>query len=429
MLDSRNIWYPCGQPFTQTQEPPLMIEHAKGSYLFLENGEKILDGISSWWCKNLGHNHPRLKAALLQQANRYEHAIHANTSCKTLESLAEKLSILMPGLNKVFFAGDGSCAVEIAMKLSLHARQLAGNTKRNTFIALQQAYHGETCGALSISDLGKYKAPYADILFETHFIGPLPYVQGRHDPKWNDCSAEWPPLEKQLQSLATTATALVVEPIVQGAAGMQVYSADLLRRLRHWCKQHDVHLIADEIMTGLGRTGLPLACQHADIIPDFVLLSKGLTSGWMPFSAVLIKETLYDLFVERREGFWHSHTFSGNPLAANIALACLQTLEDENIYQQVLDLEALLLDNMMLIANNTGQLTNIRGIGGIVAADVASGRATDAAAICRRAVELGVLLRPLDKTIYWCPPLNSERDEIELLRNVTKSAILNTNTT
>ena len=413
------IWHPCSQMKDYETFKPLVINKAYGPYLELADGRKIIDAISSWWCKSLGHNHPRLKQALFKQAERFEHVILANTTNNTIEALAKKLSQLTHNLNKIFFAGDGSCAVEIAMKMSIHSRLLQGKCHKTQFMALLNSYHGETCGALSVSDLGLYRDPYKEILFNPIFIKNIPYINNKNDPLWNDCSDYWPAIEKQLNQHAKNTTAIIVEPIVQGAGGMLIYSKDFLYRLRQWTHKNNIHLIADEIMTGLGRTGLPLACQYANIEPDFLCLSKGLTGGWLPFSAVLTTNEIYNLFYHV-EPFLHSHTYTGNALAASVALECLTILEQENIYQQVQNNENYLYNLMFEIAENTKKLTNIRNIGAIVAADLIDGNGY---AVYKKAVELGALLRPLGNTIYWLPPLNIGKQVLKELQNITQLAI------
>ena len=276
--DAQFVWHPCSQMKDYELFKPLVIASANGSYLELSDGKKIIDAISSWWCKSLGHNHPALKQALLHQLERFEHVIFANTTNHLITRLSEKLAQLMPHLSKVFYASDGSSAVEIALKMSLHARVNEGNFKRTRFLALKNAYHGETLATLSVSDLGIYRTPYESALFKTPFI-EAPYVANTDDPVWNDARSFWIEAEKNLEHYCDTATALIIEPIVQGAAGMKIISKDFLERLADWAKAHDIHIIADEIMTGIGRTGKMLACEHTNIQPDFVCVSKGLTFG------------------------------------------------------------------------------------------------------------------------------------------------------
>lgn len=427
--DLKHLWHPCSQMKDYENFLPLIIRKAQGPYLELEDGCQLIDAISSWWCKSLGHNHPFLKKALLAQIEKFEHVILANTTHETIVHLSEQLSRLTQTLDKVFYAGDGSCAVEIAMKMSLHARKILGEKNRTHFIALSNSYHGETVGALSMSDLGLYRAPYQSLCFDVDFIQNIPYVSGTQDPLWKDCSEHWLLIEKQLAPLASKTTALFVEPIVQGAGGMLIYSQDLLCRLRKWCDAHNIHLIADEIMTGIGRTGKMLACEHANIEPDFVCLSKGLTSGWLPLSAVLTSEKIYQLFYDdysTGKAFLHSHTYTGNALAVSVASACLQFMEEQKICDQVQKRFSFMQKLMEKTAEKTGRLKNIRGIGGIVAADlvVKNTELRCGYAVYQEAVKRGALLRPLGNTIYWLPPLNIEESVLYDLQRITEEAIL-----
>ena len=425
----KHIWYPCSQMKDYKEFRPLVIKAAKGSYIELADGKKLLDAISSWWCKSLGHNHPRLKKAIIDQIEKFEHVILANTTHELIVNLSQELATLMPKLSKVFYAGDGSCAIEIAMKMSLHSRYINGDVKRNRFITLKDSYHGETIGALSVSDIGLYKAPYNIMLFQPYIIDMIPYVHSIYDPLWNDCSEKWDMLEKSLETYIDSTTALIVEPIVQGAGGMKIYSKDFLNRLAKWAKKHNIHLIADEIMTGIGRTGKMLACQHAEIIPDFICLAKGLTSGWMPFSAVLTTDDIYNKFYDdfsSGKAFLHSHTYSGNALGAAVALETLNIIKEERLHTR--DINQIMLKNMYEIKDKTGRLKNVRGIGGIVAADLITNDKTPRLGylIYQAAIKAGILLRPLGNTIYWLPPLNITDEEIEELKNKTVQVLLET---
>lgn len=426
---STSLWNPCSQMKDYETFKPLHVIGASGSYIHLKNGQKIIDAISSWWCKSLGHNDLRLKKALLEQVERFEHVILANTVNETILSLSEKLTQLTSTLNKVFYASDGSCAVEIAMKMSLHARKLMGQEAKQHFIALENGYHGETAAALSVSDVGLYRKDYESLLFKPHYISPLPYVCGTHDPLWQDCSSYWEPIEKSLEPLIEKTTAIILEPVVQGAAGMKIYSQDFLRRLRAWTKQHDIHLIADEIMTGIGRTGKMLACEHADIEPDFLCLSKGLTSGWLPLSAMLTSQKIYDLFYDdysTGKAFLHSHTYTGNALAASVALQVLKIFSEEDMLLQANNLGKAMRDAMHDIADQTKKIHNIRGIGAIVAADIVCDdhKRRIGFEVYQKAVERGALLRPLGNTIYWLPPLNMGLDTLTELKMITREALM-----
>lgn len=430
--DLKHIWHPCSQMKDYRTFPPLIVNKAYGPFIELASGQPVIDAISSWWCKSLGHNHPRLKAALKTQLDRFEHVIFANSTHEIIVRLSEKLATLCPGLDKIFYASEGSSAVEIALKMSLHAQKIKGFSKRTQFTALKNGYHGETFMALGLSDLGLYRQPYEAQLIQPEFISNIPYVTSREDFLWKDCASYWPSIEKQLEQQASNLAAIIVEPIVQGAGGMRIYSQDFLRRLHQWTRAQGIYLIADEIMTGLGRTGLALACEHAQIQPDFICLSKGLTSGCLPMSAVLTRTEIYDLFYgdySIEKNFLHSHTFSGNALAAAVALECLIILEEENIYAQVQKKETILRKLMEEVANETRKLTNIRAIGAIVAADLVLTKAEKnqrmGYRIFQEAVKLGAWLRPLSNTIYWLPPLNIDSCTLEKLKNITIQSITN----
>jgi len=407
---------------------PLKVQQAQGSYLYLQDGTKIIDAISSWWCKSLGHNHPAVAKALIEQVNRFEHVILANTTNETIAKLSEKLTALAPHLKHVMYASDGSCAVEIALKMSLHSRKIKSEFARTKFISLANGYHGETAGALSVSDVGIFKSAYQDIMFDCHYIENIPYVSGINDPLWNDCSEVWEQIEKSLTPFAETATAIIIEPILQGAGGMCLYSQDFLKRLAKWARKNHIHLIADEIMTGFGRLGKTFAYEYADIQPDFVCIAKGLTAGWLPMSAMLTTQDMYETFYDdyqKCHNFLHSHTHTGNALAAAVAINVLEIIEQENLYQRALGIGEYMLDKMHEISHATGKLKNIRGIGAVVAADLIVDDASKRYGyqVYQKAVELGALLRPLGNTIYWLPPLNIEFEIIDSLATITQQAL------
>lgn len=427
--DHAYIWHPCSQMKDYESFKPLLVEKAQGSHFYLSDGSKIIDAISSWWCKSLGHGHPQLKQALLSQLEKFEHVIFANTTNETIIQLSEKLCHLTQSLNKVFYAGDGSSAVEIALKMSLHARKIRGEQHKTKFVALQNGYHGETFGTLSVSDVGLYREPYQSQLFDCGLINDIPYVTNITSSLWQDSSSHWNNMVKKLEAYKYDTTAVIVEPIVQGAGGMKIYSADFLRKLRQWCSEHHIHLIADEIMTGLGRTSKMLACEHAGIEADFVCLSKGLTAGWLPFSAVLTRDDIYALFYddyETHKGFLHSHTHSGNVLGAALALAALEVLEQEKLCERAAQIGTIMQANLHHIANQTGCLTNVRGIGCLAAADLISIKGKDRLGyqIFQRATALGAYLRPLGNTIYWLPPLNIPLNTLTELMEITEAAII-----
>lgn len=438
--------------------PPLEVIAARGSHLHLKDGRQLIDAISSWWCKTLGHGHPRLRAALSRQMERFEHVILANTTHEVIVSLSERLASLSPGLSRVFYAGDGSTAVEVACKMALQAAQLSGKAKnpgpagltgvfggatgvfggltgvrggatKARFMALENGYHGETALTLALGDLGLYKEAYREILPEVAFLRGLPYVESERDPLWADCSEAWPALKRQLEACPAL-LAVIVEPVLQGAGGMRVYSADFLRRLRAWTAGHGIYLIADEILTGFHRTGPMLACSHAGIRPDFLCLSKGLTAGWLPMSAVLTSEEIYGLFYgEYGTGrdFLHSNTYAGNALAAAVALEALDIYRDEDIPGRTALLSPALRQGLEGVQARTGRLVNLRSLGGMAAADLSGpgvGPGNRAGfRVFREAVARGALLRTLGDTVYWLPPLTTTLDTVEELADITARAI------
>lgn len=423
--DLKHIWHPASHMKDFETNPPLIVESAKGSYLYTHQGP-IIDGISSWWCKSLGHGHPAVLHAITQQLQRFEHVIAANTTHPLLVELGELLTEITQK-DHVFFASDGSSAVEIAMKLALQANLIQGTPHKNQFIALKNAYHGETLGALSVSELGVYKTPFENTGVTCHFIEDIPYVSGKEDENWLSSDAIWQKTLAKLEPFAKNACALILEPIVQGASGMLVYSADFLKKLADWAKANNIYLIADEIMTGLGRTGEWLACQHAKVDADIICLSKGLTSGSIPLSCVMIDTSIYTLFYDdydKGKSFLHSHTYSGNALAVSAAVATLKTMQNENILKKVEVLHECMLHHFTQIAESTGALKNIRSLGAIVAGEISNIHSSRVGyAFHKEALQFGALLRPIGNTLYWLPPLIADENTIQKLAESTKGAI------
>jgi adenosylmethionine-8-amino-7-oxononanoate aminotransferase len=422
-----HIWQPCSQMKDYEEFKPILVSRAYGSYLELASGGKVIDAISSWWCKSLGHNHPRLKQALVTQLDKFEHIIGAGTLNETIVELSERLANLTSSLKKVFYASDGSTAIEIALKMALHAHKIKGNSNKTSFMALSNGYHGETSGALSVSDLGKFKNMYEEMLFEVNYIPQIPYVTGINDPLWHDAGEYWRHTEIFLDKYTSKIAAIILEPIAQGAGNMRIYSKDFLYRLSNWAHANDVYIIADEIMTGMGRTGKMLACMYAEIEPDFLCLSKGLTSGFMPLSAMLTRNDIYDLFYDDRESgkaFLHSNTYFGNVLAASVALEVLKIYEEEPICKMATSLGDTMLEMMKDIENTSSYITNIRSIGAIVAADLV--QENYGYEVHKNAMNLGAFIRPIGNSIYWLPPLNSSLSTIEELYVITQKALKKT---
>jgi adenosylmethionine-8-amino-7-oxononanoate aminotransferase len=421
-----HTWQPCTQMDDYKTSHPINVTKAYGSYFELDNGSKVIDATSSWWCKSLGHSHPRLKHALINQCNKFEHIIGAGTTNEVIAELSFKLTNLTPSLKKVFYASDGSSAVEIALKMSLHAQQLLGNKNRTKFIALSNGYHGETTGALSVSDVGKFKQPYEHMLFKTDFISNIPYVNNVNDPLWHNCQEIWRQSEDYLNFRADEIAAIIIEPIVQGSGGMKIYSQDFLSRLSKWAKQNNIYIITDEIMTGFGRAGKMFAFDYAKISPDFVCIGKALTAGWLPLSAVITSNDIYDIFDndDNEKSFIHSNTFYGNALAASVAIEALNIYDEENIADMANRSGQIMLTLMEKLAVKTGMLSNVRGIGMIAAADIIySGKARVDFEFYKKAMSLGALIRPLGNTLYWLPPINTELYTLEEISHISEKTL------
>jgi len=435
--DLLHLWHPCSQMSDYHKYPPLPVDSAQGPWLITTDGRRIIDGISSWWCKSLGHCHPHIRAAVNRQLDKFEHVILANTTNETIVRLSNKLAEVCPGLDKVFYADNGSTAIEIALKMSLQYHMQTGHGERNLFASLHNDYHGETILALAVSDCDFFSSPFRSVLPQVVKTSPLVYCGGEDDPDWQVYpEEEWCRIEASLAPHADRLSALIVEPVVQGCSSMSVYSPDLLRRLRQWTTAHGIHLIADEIMTGFGRCGKMMACEYAGIKPDFACFSKSMTAGWGPMSAVVTSTEVYNAFYDdyfSGKAFVHSNTYTGYPITAAAALAAMEVYEQEHILENMPVRGKQLRDRMRAVAAQTGALTNLRGVGYIVAADIvdpATGKPFDRR---RRtgfkcyleALKLGALLRPLGDSIYFLPPLNCPDDVLDRLAEIAVQAVLN----
>ena len=427
-LTLQHLWLPCTPMAGFPAEELLEVVRAEGPYIELADGRRLIDALSSWWCKPLGHGHPRLRAALVEQAGRFEQVIQAETTNATIAALSERLGTLVPGLPRVFYGGDGSMAVEIAIKLAVHAQKLRGRGNRQKLAALRGGYHGETQMALAVGDQSLYDAGVLEGIPRAAMLGPLPQVTGPADPLWRDCEAHWPAIERQLEALRGELCAVIVEPILQGAGEMRLYSPDLLARLRRWCTEAEVYLIADEILTGFGRTGRMLACEHAGVTADLICLSKGLTAGWLPLSAVLVGEPIYALLRRR----WPAAVSAlddllRQPVGGRGRRRGPEDLRRLDIAAVARALEPQLRGAFERIAKRTGRLRNIRALGGIVAADLdvpAERRGTKVGKqVCREAARRGALMRPLGDTLYWLPPLNVSAEVVRQLEEITADSI------
>lgn len=427
--DLQYIWHPCSQMKDYEELKPIVIDHAEGINLYDIEGNTYKDVVSSWWCNLLGHCNPRINNAIKKQLDTLEHVIFANFSHKTAITLCEKLSKVLPeGLCKFNFTDNGSSAIEAAMKVSFQYHYQTGNPQKKRFMALSDAYHGETIGALSVGGVDLYSEIYKPILLDiTRIQGPdcfrCPYGKCR-----DNCNCECiEHAEKDFEKYGNETCALLVEPLLQGSAGMKVYPPLYLKKLRELCDKYNVHLIADEIATGYGRTGKMFACNHAGISPDIMCLSKGLTGGYMPMALFVTTQKIYDAFYadyNSGKAFMHSHTYSGNPLACSAAIEVLNILEDENIIEKAKEKAKYfnkLIKDTFLSHKNVGE---VRSIGLINAIELVKNKETKESfdsklrtgyQIYKKALKNGVLLRPLGDVLYFNPPLIIEKDDMDFV--------------
>ena len=447
------FWHPCTQMRDHRALPPLEIKRAWGCRLELGDGRVLLDAISSWWCKSLGHGHPRVRAAIERQLASFEHVIVAGFTFDPLVRLCERLLALGNGAGPagfgphappgrppghfahVFLADNGSTAVEIALKMALQAQAQRGQAGRTGFAAFANGYHGETVGALSVGDLGLYADPYRALTFDVTRLGPLPYRRGPGDPRWMDPDPEWQAMQAQLAPIADQLAAIIYEPVLQGAGGMRLYSPALLGRLRRFADAHGILLIADEIAAGLGRTGALLASHLAgpDLLPDFAVLSKGLTAGFLPLSAVLTTAEIYDLFDAEhaeRKAFLHSNTYTGNALGVAAALGALDAYAEEDVLGAVARSAPLLQQQMAAVAAARPFVRDLRAAGMVAAFDLTrrDGQPLDAKLrtgyrVYAEALRRGALLRPLGDTMYLFPPLNTTDADLTSMVDILAASI------
>ena len=408
----RAVWHPCTQMKAHERFPLVPVARGEGAWLVDPEGRRFVDGVSSWWVNLFGHANPAINAAIADQLGKLEHAMLAGFTHEPAVALAERLAFLAPGnLGHAFFASDGASATEIALKMAFHWHANRGERSRTRFVSLSGGYHGETLGALSVTDVAIFRDAYGPLL-RAPLLAPFPdrrkaHREGDHSfPFCPECAAQGAEaLEALFASHPGEIAAFIVEPLVQGAGGMRMYHADYLRGAREACTRHGVLMIADEIMTGFGRTGTLFACEQAGIAPDLLCLSKGLTGGYLPLSCVLATDAVYAGFYhdDPARGFLHSHSYTGNPLACRAALATLDLLEQgDAIAANRAKAEAFTALAAPLAAHRA--VRGWRHLGMIWAFEVN----TDAHEFARRAFEIamakGALLRPIGDTVYFMPP-------------------------
>jgi len=398
--DARCVWHPYTQHATDTN--PLEVVGARGSKLTLADGRELVDGISSWWTILHGHGHPRLVEALATQARTLDHVIFAGATHEPGVRLAERLTAIAPGpLTRVFFSDNGSAAVEIALKMAYQHHLHRGERERRVFVTLEGGYHGDTFGAMSVGDPDPFFEPFRPLLFDVRRV-----------------PADAGAIEAALEELGERAAGVLLEPLIQGAGGMLMHGADLVRGARASTTRHGVPLICDEVMTGFGRTGALFASAKAGVEPDLLCLAKGLTGGTMPLAVTLAREEIFESFLspERVRAFFHGHSFTGHALGCAVANASLDTIEAEDTPERLEAIGDAI--ERRLVERLPEEIERPRRTGGVVAFDVptagASGYLSDLSPVLRRdALEHGVLLRPLGNTVYALPPASLDEEELE----------------
>lgn len=415
-----------------------MIPIRCGSGVWLEDfdGHRYIDAISSWWVNLHGHANPRINAALRAQLDSLEHVMLAGFTHEPAVRLAEQLCALAPaGLSRCFYADSGSAAIEIAVKMSFHYWQNCGRARKTRFVTLANSYHGETLGALAVGSVELYKAIYRPLLMDVLTVpSPDAYEREPGSTPAQHAQRMIVPLQQLLEARGDEICAVLIEPLVQCAGGMRMHDPLYLRRLRELCDRYDVHLIADEIAVGFGRTGTMFACEQAAIRPDFLCLSKSITAGYLPLSAVLTTEPVYAAFYDdyqKLNGFLHSHSYSGNALACAAALESLAIFRDERVLERNRGLATQLREATATLADHP-HVTEVRQTGLICAVEFARDRRSRAPfdwrerrhlRIYRHALSRGVLLRPLGSVIYFMPPYVITREELEQVVAAAREAL------
>lgn len=406
---------PVWHPFTQhgLGEPIPLVTHAEGAVLHTADGRRVIDAISSWWVTTHGHCHPRIMAAIAAQTQKLDQIIYAGWTHEPAETLARGLTAIMPpALTRVFYSDSGSTSVEVALKMALGFWTNRGEA-RHRILVLEHSYHGDTIGAMSVGARGVFNRAYAPLLFD---VGTIPFPAEGHE-------------QVTLDALETACrehpAAFIVEPLILGAGGMLIYPAHVLAEMRAICARHDVLFIADEVMTAWGRTGTLLACEQADVVPDILCLSKGLTGGAVPLAVTMATRPIFDAHLsdDRAKMFFHSSSYTANPIACAAAVANLEIWRDEPVLERIADLGARQQARLDALSGVTGK----RRIGSIAAMEVPVGDGGYLAAIGPRLLkhfrERDVLLRPLGNTVYVMPPYCIDDAELDTVYEAIATAL------
>jgi adenosylmethionine-8-amino-7-oxononanoate aminotransferase len=434
--DLAHVWHPCTQMKDHESVPLVPLRAGKGVWLEDFAGKRYIDGISSWWTTLFGHSNPRINAAVAAQLEKLEHVIFAGFTHEPAVTLAEQLvELAPPGLERCFFADNGSAAVEVAVKMSFHYWRNVDQPRKTRFITLSNSYHGETLGALAVGNVDLYKSIYKPLLMDV-ITAPSPDAFAREPgvSEADHARRMFAPMEAALERHHADVAAVIVEPLVQCAGSMRMYDPVYLELLRAACDRFNVHLIADEIAVGFGRTGTMFACEQAGIRPDYLCLSKGLTGGYLPLSAVLTTRGVYDAFYDeyvKLNAFLHSHSYTGNPLACAAANATLGIFRDEPVLERNRALAAHLRASVAHLEDHP-HVAEIRQRGMILAIELVKDRKSRTPwpfeerrglRVYRHALERGALIRPIGSVVYFMPPYVIQRDEIDLLARIATEGI------
>ncbi len=412
-----SVWHPCTQMKHHEQFPLVAISHGKGAWLYDHDGNRYLDAISSWWVNLFGHANPSINQALKDQLDSLEHVMLAGFTHKPVVELSERLSKLTQHqLGHTFYASDGASAIEMALKMSFHYWQNKGLTNKKEFICLKNSYHGETLGALAVTDIAIFKETYGPLTRPAHIVAnPDARLATNGQTAKDVATLALKNLEELLKTQSKSIAALIVEPLVQCASGMIMHDPSYLQGIRKLCDQYQIHLIADEIAVGCGRTGTFFAVEQAGIWPDFMALSKGISGGYLPLSLVMTTNDVYQAFYHQdsRKGFLHSHSYTGNPLACRAALATLDIFEKENILEKNKVLAKKLSDAFTWVKEDE-RIIHFRQTGMILAFDIKPEHLCEnfSKEFFVNALNQGVLVRPIGSTIYIMPPYIINDDEI-----------------
>jgi adenosylmethionine-8-amino-7-oxononanoate aminotransferase len=433
------VWHPCTQMKDHEWLPLLAIERGEGVWLYDQDGRRYLDAISSWWVNLFGHANPRINAAITAQLSRLEHVLLAGCTHEPAVALAERLTRLAPaGLTRCFYADNGSSAIEVALKMSYHCWRNRGHERKRRFITLANSYHGETLGALAVGHVELYREIYQPLLMDGVITAPSPDAYDAEPGETpEDCARRAAAaMAGLLERHAAEVCAVIVEPVVQCAAGMRMHSPLYLELLRELCDRHDVHLIADEIAVGFGRTGTMFACEHAAVRPDFLCLSKGITGGYLPLSVVLTGDEVYEAFYDgyaKLRAFLHSHSYTGNALACTAALATLDIFESDAVLERNRALARHLGERARELLGDLPHVAQVRQAGMIVAAELARDgdrrnpfdwRERRGLRVYRHGLEHEALLRPIGNVVYFMPPYVITPGEIDALVAAARDGIL-----